>query len=145
MGFDAGKVLKPLDWDFSTYGGGKGVVPEPSDKALEKLFKDLGKVSKELLEKSGITNLSAEADPATIMLALSNMDESVGLGVMINGYTKAFATVCQNQPSAIQMNKLPMRGRMLFFKWLVDELRPEAGGAASMPQLNGMSRIGLGA
>lgn len=142
MGFDAGAVLKPLDWNFERYGGGSGVVPEPSDKAMETLFKDLGKVSRDLLEKAGLTQLSEDADPVTIMKVLSNMEESVGLVQMINGYTKAFAKLCQNQPSAIQLNKLPMRGRMLFYTWLVTELRPEVGGAVSMPHLNGIPGIG---
>lgn len=143
MGFDAGAVLKELDWNFEKYGGGKGVVPEPSDKAMEALFRDLAKVSKELLAKSGLTDLSEDADPATIMKVLSNMEESVGLGQMINGYTKAFAKLCQGQPTTIQLNKLPMRGRMLFYAWLMKELRPEVGGAVSMPQLNGIPGIGM--
>jgi hypothetical protein len=142
VGFDAGVVLKELDWDFTRYGGGKGVVPEPSDKAMETLFKDLAKVSKDLLDKAGIANLTEDADPGTIMQVLSNMEDSIGLAEMINGYTKAFAKLCQNQPSAIQLNKLPMRGRMLFYKWLMDELRPEVGGAVSMPRLNGIPAIG---
>jgi hypothetical protein len=145
MGFDAAIVVQPLDWDFSAFGGGKGVVPEPSDKAIDTLFKDLAKVTQEMLSKAGVTELAQDASAEQVMQSLSDLPDGLGIEKMVSGFTKAFAKMCQNQPSAIQLNKLPMRVRMRFYIWLIQEIRPEADGVGSINQLNGMPRIGLGA
>jgi hypothetical protein len=140
VGFDAATVVKPLDWDFTKFGAGKGTVPEPDDKQIDQLFKDLAKVSSELVERSG---LSAEVAPEQVLSALSDMPEGIGISKMVSGFTKAFAKLCQGQPTVLQLNKLPLRVRLAFYAWLMSELRPEVGGGVSMSQLNGMPRIGL--
>lgn len=145
MGFDAGTVVAPLDWNFEKYNAGKGTVPEPSDKDIDKLFKDLSKVSQQILVAAGITD-AVNASPGAVMQTLAETSGDLGVEKIVTGFTKAFATLCKGQPTAIQLNKLPMRVRMKFYMWLADELRPETGGAGSMPRLqlpeNGLSRIG---
>jgi hypothetical protein len=144
VGFDAGTVVAPLDWNFEKYNAGSGTVPEPSDKDIETLFKDLTKVSREVMAIAGINQVADDAAPEAIMQAMADMDGEIGISKLVSGFTKAFAKLCKNQPTVIQLNKLPMRVRMHFYMWLAGELRPEAGGAVSMPQLpaNGLSRIG---
>jgi hypothetical protein len=145
VGFDAATVVAPLDWDFTKYDAGKGTVPEPSDKDIETLFKDLSKVSREVMQVAGLNQVAEDATPDEIMQAMADMDGELGISKLVAGFTKAFAKLCKNQPTALQLNKLPMRVRMHFYMWLAGELRPEAGGAGSMPQLlptNGLSRIG---
>jgi hypothetical protein len=145
VGFNAAEVVAPLEWDFTKFDAGQGTVPEPSDKAIDTLFKDLAAVSRRIIEKAGLADIGSP-DPEKVMQALADMPaEGFGITEMVNGFTKAFAKLCQNQPSAIQLNKLPLRIRMRFYMWLASELRPEAGGVGSINQLNGMSRIGLGA
>lgn len=139
-GFNAAEVVEPLEWDFTKYDAGKGTVPEPSDKDIETLFRDLTKVSKDVMEKAGVGKLTGT--PEQVMAAIAELDDSaIGITQMISGFTKAFAKLCKNQPTAIQLNKLPLRVRMAFYVWLADELRPEVGGGVSMPPLNGL-RIG---
>lgn len=137
MGFDASKVVAPLDWDFTAFEGGKGVIPEPTDKQIDTFFQDLIKMSKTLMEKAGIEN-AGEVSPEELLLTMADMPEGtpgVGVMAMLDEMAKIFAKLCQNKPSATQIKKLPMRIRMRFFVWLATELRPEDFGAASKPNL----------
>lgn len=135
MGFNAGEVVKPLDWDFTAFEAGKGTVPEPSDRDIERLFQDLSKVSREVMGIAGLGEAAENADPERVMQAMADMPEELGISKLVAGFTKAFAKLCKDQPTAIQLNKLPMRVRMRFYMWLAEELRPEAVGAGSMPPL----------
>lgn len=144
MGFDAAEVVRPLDWTFVKYDAGEGTVPEPSDKDIEQLFRDLSKVSKGIMDKAGIGQMASDAAPEQVMQALADLESDVGITVMVNGFTKAFAKLCKGQPSATQLNKLPMRVRMAFFVWLANELRPEVAGAGSMNQLSANGLTGIG-
>jgi hypothetical protein len=134
-GFDAGAVVEPLDWDFTKITKDpkdKGTVPEPTDRQIEAMFKDVAKLAKELSAKAGLN--SGEATPEQLMIAMADLPDDVEIGFsdMLDGMSKIFGKLCKNQPSKTQLDKLPMRIRMRFFIWLAQELRPENFGSASM-------------
>jgi hypothetical protein len=135
FGFDAGTVVKPLKWTFVAIThdeADQGIVPEPTDEAIEQMFKDVAGLSRELMKKAGLGD--GEATPEQLMIALADLPEDAEIGItdMLKGMTRIFAKLCRNQPNATQLNKLPMRIRMRFFVWLAGELRPEDFGAATM-------------
>lgn len=131
MGFDAGAVVEPLDYDFTKFGGSKGTIPEPSDKAIDQLFKDIATAMRTIVDKinPGGKDLAVEE----VLLAMADLPEAADIGYadMMHELAKAFAKLCQNQPPVTQMMKLPLRIRMRFFTWLVTEIRPEDFGAAT--------------
>ena len=141
MGFTAG-LIEPLDWDFTKFKAGQGVIPEPDDEAIDTLFDDLTATTRNLMRQAA--SLPEDATPEEVMLALSSMPETAGIGYkdMVSGMTKAFAKVTQGHPSEAQMNKLPMRERLAFFSWLAGELRPEASGAGTRSQVPAAGRPG---
>lgn len=148
MGFDAGTVVEPLDWDFTKYDGGKGTVPEPTDKMIETFFRDIAKAAAEMFTTLGIDkDEAAAADPVTVIETVAATDIETPLTTkMFDAMFKATAKLCSNQPSLAQLKKLPMRVRSRFVTWLIGELSPEVGGAVSLspgaaPGLNGMRAL----
>lgn len=128
MGFDASKVIEPLDWNFEKYDAGSGTVPEPSEKDVEKLFRDIAAATSKLTERFGE---DVSVDDLLVQLSDLPEGESLGFAAMIEALTKAFAGLCKGQPSKAQLNRLPMRVKLAFFAWLTRELRPEAPNSAS--------------
>jgi len=141
MGFDAGTIVEPLDWDFTRFDAGKGTIPEPSDKAIDTLFKDLSGMSKNVLEQVGITD--SDTSPEELLIALADLpeDATIGIADVMKQMAKIFAKLCKNQPSEAQLLKLPLRIRMRFFVWLAGELRPEDFGAATTNRAPGNGQL----
>ena len=125
-GFDASTVCEGLDWDFSKFDGGKGTIPEPSDRAIAAFFKEMSALTKKLIEKAEIPDAPSAED---VLRALADIPESELFMEMVSGTAKSYAKLCSNQPTVTQLNKLPMRVRFRFYAWLMTELRPEAAGA----------------
>jgi len=141
MGFDAGAVVEPLDWDFTKFDAGKGTIPEPTDAQIDRLFKDIAGMSKEIMSKAGLPE--GEATPEELLAALANLPDDVdfGIGDMMKTMSKIFAKLCTNQPTQAQLMKLPLRIRMRFFVWLAGELRPEDFGPASTSPARGNGQV----
>jgi hypothetical protein len=124
--FDAGKTVEVLEYDFTTVPGGegKGTIPEPSDKDMQKfqktfleIRKAMGKIEKEASEIEGDLTDEQEASFEKRGKEISaQMDEAV-------------AKLCKDRPSVEQMSSLPYRHKLAFASWLMNEFSPE--GAAS--------------
>jgi len=136
-GFDSGTVVEPLEWDFTAYNGGKGTVPEPSEKRLDKFITDLAvSQAKNAASMAGVE--AAGTDPEAILTAIAALPEGQ-LPSVLSVLTKPYADLCGGSPTLAQISKLPPRVRLAFFSWLAGELNPEAGGAASRPALRSVS------
>lgn len=132
-GFDAATVVEELTWDFSKFGAGKGVVPEPTDKAIEQLFKDVAAAYKKATSK--VAGLDpGKVSETELMAALVTLpdDADVGVAELMDDLARAYAKVCTNSPNMTQLKKLPMRVRVHFFAWLGNELRPEVSSAGTI-------------
>ncbi len=135
--FDSGTVVEPLEWDFTAYNGGKGVVPEPSEKRLDKFITDLAiSQAKNAAQMAGVE--AAGSDPEALLAAIAALPDG-SLPSVLSVLTKPYADLCGGSPSAAQLGKLPPRVRLAFFTWLAGELNPEASGAASRPALRSVS------
>ena len=134
--FDAGAVVEPLDFDFTTVKGyphrrAKGDIPEPSDKQIATFLgkiRDIMKQAKGLAEGSDID----PADPMGFLNQLDSYDPDKFLEVF-QTMSDAYSELCSGTPSAEEISALPMRVRALFFAWIQGEVvSPEAGPGAGM-------------
>lgn len=134
MGFDAGAVVEPLDYDFTKYGGRKDTIPEPTDKQIDALFKDIYNVVRKLLEPLGQeVPEDARQNPELLLMAVAGMsdDQLPQFADFMKDLAGVFAKACTHNPKVSELQALPMRVRMHFYGWLVGELRPELFGAGS--------------
>lgn len=118
-GFDAATAVEAMDWNFEKFGGGSGVVPEPSTKEM----KDFQKGFARIMRDAGALELSdedaAKLDEAEFEALQEQVDE---LGDRLDA---AIAKLCKDQPSADQVKKLPFRVKTAFSKWLMEQFSPE--------------------
>jgi len=133
-GFDAGALVEPLDYDFKPFCPEiKGTVPEPTDKQIE-AFLDKIKSIMEGANKD-IGGLS-EDNPDEFLEALSSLDPKV-VTKTIADMARAYAALCSNKPSYTDLMKAPMRVRILFFRWVQQEIfSPEVRTGAGTAVVN---------
>lgn len=137
-GFDAGALVEPLDYNFKPFCPEiSGTVPEPSDKQIEAFLTRL----KSIMESANKTiqgGQLSEDDPDAFLEALSSLDPKMVIGT-IRDMARAYAALCTNHPSFEDLMKAPMRVRILFFRWVQQEIfSPEAktgAGTAVVSQL----------
>jgi hypothetical protein len=131
--FDAGSsaVAEPLDYDFSLFKAGKGTITEPNDDQI-RLFG----VQQVLLQRKVIAVSPELGDDATLdqrLEAIATAGQSEVLASHAADEAAIYADLCSGKPSAGELLKLPPRHRQRFYKWLQEEINPEAdagGGTA---------------
>lgn len=121
MGFDAGKAVEPMDYDFTTVPGGKGkgTVPEPSNEAMEKFQKAFGKIQREAMALGKDIKDEDFTDEVEADLEVKAKD----IGHRLDA---AVAKLCKNNPTIEEMDSLPFRHKQAFAKWLLEQFSPEA-------------------
>lgn len=150
MGFDAGKAVIALDYDFSTVKvadesaaeilkEAKGTIPEPSQDALEAFQERL----RSRIVDGGLEEIAALGDdPSTadVVSAISGLPEGA-LGEMMNDTLDAVADLCAGSPTREQINVLPARIRLAFIGWLTESLvgptQPTPATTPSLATANG--------
>lgn len=129
--FDAGGVVEPLEYDFTTVKGypdkkAKGTIPEPTDEQITTFIGELRDEMQKAGSIAGGIDLDM-SDPATFFSQLDSYEPSKLLGVF-QGIAQAYANLCSGQPSVQQITALPLRVRVKFFVWMQEEVvSPEAG------------------
>lgn len=98
-GFDSGKAVHALDWNFSAHGGPKGTIPEPTQSAVEKFNRTTG----DILPGGLKALLEMEPEEQETASAL---------------FKDAIAELAQNQPSREELDALPARVLTAFTGWL---------------------------
>lgn len=119
--FDASKAVEALDYDFTAFGGGVGVIPEPTSGQVEGFFNTIKQLAKEVKAKQGSLEAVNEVDAAD---TLAEMDDNF-MSEYEAEMSEAIAELCSGTPNADEVNRLPFRVRTAFIQWLVGELRPE--------------------
>ena len=134
-GFDAGAVVKPLDYLFHAFGGPDGTVPEPTDAQLETYSRS--QAAWRQRARSLLPDLE-DVKPADFDAALLALPEDASLD-LARAQTAIYADLCSGTPSPDDLMKLPRRIRFKFYQWLDGELSdPEAvagGGNAQVVNL----------
>lgn len=122
MGFDAGKAVDALDYDFTAYvDDAKGTIPEPRQAQVDALFDAL----REVVVASGA---EAGATPEAIISGLAGLPEDV-VKAQSEAMLDALAAFCQGTPSREEIEALPVRPLQAFVGWLVGQLEDPGKGA----------------
>lgn len=130
--FDAGTAVEALEWDFSAYGGDKGVIPEPSTAQVNGFFKATKNLVKEVRRLSRDQEApKPDLDPDKLTDEDLDMltDQIEATGKIAEEYQaktrELLAELCSDQPTADQLAVLPQRVLAAFSTWLIGELRPK--------------------
>lgn len=160
MGFVADKVVEPLAWDFTTYGGGQGVSPEPTTQQIERYFRRQRNIVEALLriqtaemdkESSRLTKLTPEQAQAEVQRwaeltheeAFEILETELAAGHTPEGeklhrkYSELIAETTHDCPNLDQLMALPHRIRTAYFGWFTGQLiNPEPVAAGTKPSLS---------
>lgn len=118
-GFDAATAVDPMEWDFSHYGGGKGVVPEPSTAEMQDFQRDFAKV----MRKGQALEISDEEAMKLSEKAFDKLQaDAQKIGEELD---ELIARLCKGSPSTEDVATLPFRVKTAFSKWLMEQFRPE--------------------
>lgn len=155
--FDAGKAVERLEYDFTEYGGGVGIVKEPSTGAVNAFFRNMKAMMKEVgtLQKTvqglRVEELGDEEDVDAEQLAeqMSKMDEAEAGATKYQSKTIEYlAELCGAEreeirddddnvirvdivggsPSMEDLSRLPYRVLQAFSTWLIGEISPKKKG-----------------
>jgi len=133
--FDAGSVVDPLEYDFTTVTGykhrtAKGTIPEPSEEKIAAFLTSLRDTMKDT--NGADVDLT---DPSVFLAQLDQYDPDKFLS-LYRSISVACAELCSGHPTAQQISDLPLRIRMQFFKWLFGEvMSPEAKTGAGIAEV----------
>jgi hypothetical protein len=142
--FDAGAVVEALDYDFRKAGvKAYGTIPEPTDMMIGEFLKDLRDLVK---QAEGVADMEEvdQTDPAAMLQALNSLNPDKFVE-MLAATSAAYGKLCQERPTADEIQKLPLRVRRHFFDWLQKEvISPEAEPAAGSGQVINLPRAAGG-
>lgn len=124
--FDANSIGGALEFDFSTWNGPKGIVPEPPRSAVNKMLKGTSKAFREL----GIgDNAEDEKDmtPQEIADTMEKVEDDETFEKLNEALLEHLAELCAGSPSREQLEALPYRPFMGFFGYLMGNLTNPEG------------------
>lgn len=148
--FNAATAVDTLDWDFTAFDGGEGVISEPSTGDVNRFFKNMKKMMKDvkalqknvrsLEEFSDVEEMSDE----DVTAQMGKIDEAeLGAEEFQRRTMECLAELCGakwvtnaenldesdilvgGSPSLEQLQTLPYRHLQAFSEWLMGEIRPK--------------------
>jgi len=132
VGFDAADI-KPLTYNFREHGDGEEhTIKEPSDKQVRKFFKAIAKedrISREQLLDT-IANRDGETDDERDARLTEHAEEYEDLQTEIAEQSRRrvleyLSAVCSGDPTVEQLEKLPERMQIGFFREIREALVPK--------------------
>lgn len=125
--FDGGQY-GTLRYDFKSWGGVQGIIPDPSDKMIEDYMKGLRDAAKEFGAEDADTDNMSAAEVQELMEDDKNMEIEAAQAKI----AELTSELCQGSPNTPQLLALPFRVRQGFLKWLQGKLMdPEANAAGT--------------
>jgi hypothetical protein len=133
MGFNAADAVSELDWDFTKYGGGSGIVPEPSEEMVLRFqhrLQEIARVGQEGVEPDRAVRATNKrkrrptfSEALDYLRSLGDPDEGDEEAKRVSDLiVDVVAEACGDKPSAEQIKKLPHRPRQAFYGWIVGQL-----------------------
>lgn len=141
--FDAGTAVERLEYDFTAYGGGAGNIHEPTTKDVNRFFKQM----KGLMKDVNRLRSSAEAmedvelenmDDDALAEKMASIDKAEEGASEFQGKTIEYlAELCGakrdeetgevtgGEPSIDDLRLLPYRVLQAFSAWLMEEIKPK--------------------
>lgn len=141
--------VERLEYDFTEYGGGEGVITEPSTGKVNGFFKDMKSMMKEVSALSQVAkDLEVEDMSDEQMIEkMSKVDEAEAQGSEFQRRSiENIAVLCGAErveqedgsfvvvggsPNMEDLEKLPYRVLQAFSTWLMGEIRPKRTTPAS--------------
>lgn len=125
--FDAATAVEDLEYDFTKYGGGAGVIPEPSTGAVNQFFAQMRILLNEAKGLMPNAEQNEEMSPEEMAETLEGMDDTMAKAAEFQGRSAAaISALCSGEPSTEDLEKLPLRVSREFTKWLVRQINPKA-------------------
>lgn len=119
--FDASSIGGDLEYDFTTWGGPKGIVPEPPRAAVNGMLKSISSSFKEV----GLRD-DDESDevltPDEVADTMNKVEDDEMFEKLNAKLLDALTEVCGGSPSREALDKLPYRPFMGFFGYLIGNL-----------------------
>ena len=146
--FIAAEAVEKLEYDFTEFGGGTGVIPEPSTGAVNQFFKDTKKMIREvraLQQTAESLNVEGMTEQE-VAEQIGKIDEATeGATQMQSAMVENIAILCGadrfetkdddgnvieshvegGSPTFEELNRLPHRVLQAFSQWLMDQIRPK--------------------
>lgn len=148
--FIPAEFVEALEYDFTQYGGSAGTIEEPSTGTVNKFFKNMKNMVKEVksLQKT-VQSLGQieEMDDDALVEQMSKIDEAeAGASDFQQKTTEYLAELCGAErqhnpdweerglpkytivggsPSVEDLGKLPYRVLQAFSQWLIKEIQPK--------------------
>ena len=143
--FNAATAVERMEYDFTEYGGGEGVIPEPTTQAVNEFFSEARAIMKRAKElqarvqgdRAEVSDLNNEE----AIEALSNLADEAGdlTNQVQDDMARAISILCGAQwvgengsatlvggsPTADQLKTLPFRVMQAFSTWIMEEIRPK--------------------
>lgn len=99
----------------------QGTIPDPSDEILREYFEDIKKFG----ESHGLNDVPTEYElrnnPERVQQMIDRMNSTDKIKVN-HELTAIVAKLCQHKPSEEDILKLPYRKRVVFLRWIQDQL-----------------------
>lgn len=126
--FNADSVVKPLRYNLGKrVADHEGVVPEPSEEAVQEYFEVLQTAMRKANLLAEDAEIGSAGDAVTALEKIDNLGEDFKSAREINlEVTEALIKLCAGSPSREQFAQMGYRLKLHFSKWLMGELRPEA-------------------
>lgn len=139
MGFDAGTVVSPLEYNFDSLAkrytkpdgesmypelvGVSGTTPEPSDEMVQEMQRSFVAATTRLNSATGAVDAEDRKAVAAALEAIPKEE----FAKVEEDILDALAKLCQGRPTRDQLAALPYRQKREYIKWLQNELmNPES-------------------
>lgn len=143
--FNAGEQVERLEYDFEDFGGPKGFVTEPSTGTVNRFFKNMKSLLKEVRRiqkevEGDDHNEEEEMSDEDALTAMKAMDENEeAIDIMQAKTVEYLAELCgatrdpdtgdldmsSGSPSGDALSKLPYRVLQAFSQWLMEQIKPK--------------------
>lgn len=143
------ELLEAIEYDFTSYGGKEGVIPEPSTKAVNTFFRSMKSLTREVkglmgdakrLQQQVESESIEEGDVDEILESMEQMEE--GATAYTSKMMEHIAILCGarwqaksededtkvlvgGSPSYEELESLPYRVFQVFSQWLIKEIQPK--------------------
>jgi hypothetical protein len=139
--FDVATVSESLDWTFEpVVKGARGKVPEPTDKQIGDFLDGLKSLYTSALNTGmeQVGELPEQPTPDQMLQALNSVTGEAFVKVLAD-MAGLYSALCSGKPSQEQMLGLPLRYRVHFYSWLMQEvINPEAGPGAGIAEVRSL-------
>lgn len=114
--FELENELDVIHYNFNPFVEAEGDIPEPSDDQIDKFRKAMLKIFDPVVSKAGGDLTEEHLRAIAAKFDSSEIEESSKIQEKL---LRAIAALCSNQPSYVELKKVPFRGQKKFIGWIM--------------------------